>query len=108
MITLTTPLSVTPPPITHKDGTVKTFETIVLPTIDYIVTYDNTRKVASAIIKGVNRHLSLWTGDAYDAAGQFTDSDVEARIINLLGADPTVTLTSLFQPVRVPSLSARK
>lgn len=30
------------------------------------------------------RDLTLWTGDAYDAAGQWTDDDSKARIIELL------------------------
>lgn len=28
----------------------------------------------------------LWEGDAYDAIGQWTDSDVEARILELFGS----------------------
>jgi hypothetical protein len=97
MISLPSPISVTPPPITQPDGSVKTFEPIKLDSIDYSVTYSNTRKIASVLISIVNRRLVLWQGTDYDAAGQFTDADVDARVVSLLAPDYATSITNLFK-----------
>jgi hypothetical protein len=34
-------------------------------------------------IEEANEPVVLWVGEAYDAAGQWTDSDVEARLTEL-------------------------
>lgn len=47
------------------------------------------------------RPLTLWEGDAYDAAGDYTQAQVEARIVELLGSDPKAALEALIvQPQR--------
>lgn len=98
MITLREPITVIIPPITKSDGTIKEFAPVVLNNIDYIVSYDNTRKVATAIIKGVNRPVVLWQGQAYDSIGQFTDQDVDARVSQILGSNPAKAISDLFIP----------
>jgi hypothetical protein len=98
MITLESPITISIPSIKKSDGTIKHFAPVVLDSIDYIVTYDNTARVAMAIIKGVNRPITLWTGEAYSAIGQFTDQDVDARISEILGTDPAKAISDLFLP----------
>lgn len=44
------------------------------------------QKIVRAFIKELREPLVLWEGAEYDAAGQWTDSDVEARVVALLGA----------------------
>jgi hypothetical protein len=96
-ITLKSPITINIPSITKTDGTTKDFPPVVLNDIDYIVSYDNSRKFASAILKGVNRSITLWSGDDYDKAGQFTDKDVDARVNELLGKNPAATIEGLFK-----------
>jgi hypothetical protein len=98
MITLTTPITAIIPSIRKSDGTIKEFPPVVLNSIDYIVSYDNTRKVATAIIKQVNRPIVLWEKEAYDAIGQFTDQDVDARVSEILGSNPAKAISDLFLP----------
>ena len=68
----------------------------------YAVTYDNVVKSATVRFKDKGlryaRPLVLWKGADYDAAGQFTDAQVDARVNELLGADPAAVLTALIQP----------
>jgi len=97
MITLNPAISITPPPITHADGTVKTFSPIPLSEIDYTVTYDDSRKFATALIKGVNRNVVLWQGADYVAAGEFTTTDTDVQLKKLLGSDPATFITDLFK-----------
>jgi hypothetical protein len=97
-IKLKSPITINVPAIKKANGTTKEFAPVVLSEIDFIVSYDNSRKFASAIIKGVNRNITLWSGDAYDKAGQFTDKDVDARVSEILGKDPAKSIEALFQP----------
>jgi hypothetical protein len=97
-IKLTSPITINVPSIKKSDGSTKEFAPVVLNEIDFIVSYDNSRKFASAIIKGVNRNITLWSGDDYDKAGQFTDTDVDARVSEILGSDPAKSIEALFQP----------
>lgn len=107
-IKLEQPISITIPATRNQDGTLREFPPIVLKEIDCSVTYDNSRKVAVASIKGVFRPVKLWEGAAYDQAGQFTDADVEARITEILGADPAATLSALLQPPARPAAQVAK
>jgi hypothetical protein len=106
MITLPAPISVTPPPITLGDKSVKTFAPIELKAIDYSVNYDDSRQLATAMIKGVNRTIILWQGADYVAAGEFTTAETDARVSEILGSDPATFLTNIFQNPQIPT--ARK
>lgn len=63
--------------------------------IDFSVTYDNARKVAFATIKPFMRNVTLWSGDEYDKAGQFTDADVDAKMKQIVGKDAKAFLQAL-------------
>ena len=98
---LTNPITITPPAITKADGTVKTFNPITLNELDITIIDNNKRKSVFAQIRPVPRPLVLWEKEAYDAAGDYTQAQVEARITELLGNDPKSVLEGLFlQPVR--------
>jgi len=82
MITLTSPITISPAPVHGKP-----LKPTTLTSIDYSVSYDNTEKQASARIKGVNVSLTLWsqhTTPPYSSIGQFTDADTDARLSELL------------------------
>lgn len=40
--------------------------------------------------------LVLWQGADYDAAGDYTQAQVEARVLDLLGPEPKVVLEGLY------------
>jgi len=101
MITLTSPITLTPNPVNGKPIT-----PIVLNNIDWSITYDS--KSATAFIKGANVSLLLWgpnTTPTYTQAGQFTDTDVENRITELLGKtndDIQKSILALFPKPSIP------
>jgi hypothetical protein len=98
---LSSPIVITPPAITKADGSVKTFNPITLNELDVTIVDNAKRRVVSAQIRPVPRSIVLWQGDAYTAAGDYTQAQVEARILELLGNDPKSVLEGLFlQPVR--------
>ena len=96
MITLSNPITITPSSFTLEDGTTITPNPITISELDYSVNYSNSRKSARANFVGLPITMTLWKGADYDAAGQFTDADVEARINTLLGSDPQSVLQGLM------------
>ncbi len=53
------------------------------------VAYKNSSKRAWVVLEGLNMTLTLWTGTAFDSAGQWTDADVIVRV-QALAADGTL------------------
>lgn len=51
-------------------------------TIDRVVDIPS-RKIAKAFIVELSEPIILWEGIEYDNAGQWTDSDIEARLLEL-------------------------
>ena len=52
-------------------------------TIERIVDLPN-EKIVRAFVRELNRPVILWEGAAYDAAGDWTQAQAEARILELL------------------------
>ncbi len=98
---LPSPVTIQPPSITNASGEVKNFDPITVSELD-VTTMDNaSRKWCAAQIAPCPQPIVLWAGAAYDAAGDYTQAQVEARVLELLGSDIKGGLESLFvQPVR--------
>ena len=99
---LAQPITVTPPSITKKDGTVKTFNPITLTELDITIIDNAKRKSVVAQIRPLPLPLVLWSGVDYDSAGDYTQAQAEAKITALLGSDPAKVLESLFVPKLPP------
>jgi hypothetical protein len=56
---------------------------------------DPLRKLVLARLHPALRPLMLWRGDAYDAVGDWTQAQAEAKILELLGENQQATLQSL-------------
>jgi hypothetical protein len=96
MITFPSPITLIYPTYTLPDGGTITPNPVTLESLDYSVNYNNTHKVARANFIGLPIGITLWRGADYDAAGQFTDADVQARITTILGDSPQETLQALL------------
>ena len=57
-------------------------KTVTTLTVSRIVDLPK-KKVVRAFVEELDEPVVLWEGAAYDAAGQWTDSDVEARLTEL-------------------------
>ena len=95
---LANPITITPPSFTRSNGEVRTFNPITLNELDVTIIDNNKRKSVVAQIRPVPRPLVLWEKEAYTAAGDYTQAQVEARILELLGNDPKSVLEGLFLP----------
>jgi hypothetical protein len=68
---------------------------LTLTRFDTIFIDDPTHKRAVVRLHSALRFLELWRDDAYAAAGDWTQAQAEARILELLTADPQATLQAL-------------
>ena len=83
MITLPSPITVP-----------TSFQTV--SQLQYILVDDEQKKTVVVRFKGIPNSLTLWAGADYDAAGDYTQAQVDARITSLLGSNPAAVLSSLF------------
>lgn len=95
------PVTITPPSFTRKTGEVRSFNPVTLTELDVTLVDHAASKTVRAMLRPCPQPLVLWHGEDYDAAGDYTQAQAEARILELLGDDPAAKLTSLFvSPVR--------
>jgi hypothetical protein len=100
---LASPITITPPSFTRSTGEVRVQKPITLKELDITIIDNAKRKACFAQIRPCPRHLVLWEKAAYDAAGDYTQAQVEARVSELLGADPKAVLEGLFAPPPAPT-----
>jgi hypothetical protein len=100
---LASPVTIQPPSFTRSTGEARSFDPITLKELDVTVTDNATRKSCTAQIRPCPQPIVLWEGEAYDAAGDYTQAQVEARVLEVLGSDLKAGLEGLFQrsPVSV-------
>jgi hypothetical protein len=94
---LPSPVTITPPSFTRADGEVRTFTPITLTSLDVTLVDNATRRICEARIRPCPQPLVLWRDAAYDAVGDYTQSQAEARILELLGEDVAARLEGLFR-----------
>jgi hypothetical protein len=69
----------------------KSIEKIIVREVKKNITSLNVKKVIDfpenkevrVFLKELDNHVVLWSGEQYDMIGQWTDSDVEERLIEL-------------------------
>lgn len=93
---LANPIVVTPPPITKRDGSVKTFDPMTFNELDITIIDNPKRKIVMVRINFIPNPLVVWTQNDYDSAGDYTQAQLEARVSELLGNEPGKTLEDLF------------
>jgi hypothetical protein len=98
---LSSPVTIQPPSIARKSGEVRSFKPITLNSLDITIMDNAARKSCIARVHPCPFPLTLWSGSDYDAAGDYTQAQVEARVLELLGSDLKAGLEGLFvMPVR--------
>lgn len=90
------PVVVTPPNITFSDGSVKVFNPITIDELVFTIVDSPKNKVCAVQIRPCPKPLILWEKETYDAIGDYTQAQVDARINDLLGDDPSKVLNSLY------------
>lgn len=91
-------ITIQPPAITKEDGEVRTFLPTTLNELVITLIDNSSYKSCTAQIRPCPVPLVLWEKDAYDAVGDYTQAQAEARILELLGPDIKAGLEALFVP----------
>jgi hypothetical protein len=92
------PITIQPPTYTRSNGEVRVQKPVTLSELDITIIDNAKRKSCVARIRPCPQPVTLWSGDAYDAAGDYTQAQVEARVLELLGSDVKAGLERLFVP----------
>lgn len=92
-----TPITVSPPPYSDNTGKVINPPPVVLEGEVDISYVDNPKnKVVRAAINRIPTPLVLWQGSDYEAIGDWTQAQAEAKLLQELGDNPVAKLQSLF------------
>lgn len=92
---LENPIVVQPNPMRKSDGSFKTLKPITLNKLDFVILDNVNKKICSVRIKPFPTPLVLWSGDDYDNAGDYTQSELEDRLLEVLGDNPAEILKTL-------------
>jgi hypothetical protein len=95
---LPSPITIQPPPFVNSKGQSKPFPEMKFAELDFTISDNATRKIARAGIRRCPFAVTLWDGAAYDAAGDYTQAQAEARLLEVLGPDVKAGLEALFVP----------
>ena len=74
---------------------------ITISKLEFVLMDNSSKKLAVAALTAIPASITLWSGADYDAAGDYTQAAVEARILEILGPDPRAKLKSLI-PKNIP------
>ena len=84
------------PSYKKADGLIYQSTPIILNELNFLLIDNANAKKVIVMISYIPLPLVLWEGVAYDEVGDYTQVQVENRIIELLGDDPSLVLNSLF------------
>lgn len=72
---------------TTKNVVVRPAESVSVSELNVLRWIDRpSDKVVLAFVKEINNPVVLWEGDAYDAAGDWTQAQAEARLATVVNA----------------------
>ena len=92
---LTNSIVVNVDPILKRDGSFKTLPPITLSSLKLLILDDVNKKTCSVRITPFPKPLLLWSGENYDTIGDYTQEQLENRVLEVLGNDPASVLKTL-------------
>ena len=95
---LANPVTIQPPSVTLPNGEVRVYPPITISELDVVVIDSAKNRTCQARLWPCRLPVTLWSGESYDNAGDYTQDMVEARVLELLGNDPKSVLEKLFLP----------
>jgi hypothetical protein len=96
MISFDEPIVIVPPERTLPNGVTMQPPAVTCRRLDFVLTDDSRNRKASAWVYFADKPITLWEGDEYDAAGDYTQAEAEARLLEKLGPDIKAGIEALF------------
>ena len=97
---LDSPITINPPNLIRPDGSIVSFPPVTIDKLDITIIDNFNRKQVLAQIKPCSLPLVLWENDQYESAGDYTQAQAEARVLELLGENPKAVLETLFAHIK--------
>jgi len=69
---------------------------IIISEIEFMISDSPYKKTVQVFIKGCSKGLTLWSGASYDAIGDYTQEQVDMRVLELLGDNPSQKIKDLY------------
>jgi hypothetical protein len=88
--------TIQPPPYSDNTGKVITPNLITLDSIDLVIIDNTKNKTVIAQILPISITTVIWKGADYDLIGDWTKSQVEKKLEELMGDNPSKFLRSLY------------
>lgn len=89
-------VTIQPPPRTLPNGQILESGPITLSSVRVTLIDSAWGRVCAARLANFPLPVTLWQADDYDAAGDYTQAEAEARILEVLGPDIKAGLERLF------------
>jgi hypothetical protein len=89
-------ITINPPPFTDNAGKIINPQPITFDNLDLIFTDNVKSKTVYAMIIGTPAPIILWTPEEYDTIGDWTQSQAEQKLMEILGQDPAAKLRALY------------
>lgn len=83
-------------PIKKRDGSFKNLLPVTLNSLDFVIIDDNLKQTCSVQIRPFPKPLVLWSGNDYVNAGDYTQAQVEQKLLEVLGNNPSDVLKTLM------------
>lgn len=93
---LPNPVTIQPPTIVRSNSEVRVQKPITLVSLDVTIIDNAKRRSCVVQLRPCPYPLTLWEGDDYDTVGDYTQAQVESRVLELLGSDIKDGLEKLF------------
>jgi hypothetical protein len=87
---------INPPPFTDHAGQIINPPQLILDNLDLVFTDNNQSKTIYVMIIGTPAPMILWTPEEYDIVGDWTQSQAEQKLMEILGENPAAKLRALY------------
>lgn len=90
------PVQITMPEYVNNDGISIASKTFTLSEIFPLIIDDQKNKVCRVFLRPAPRPIVIWEGETYDNAGDYTQEQVENRILQILGDETKEKIQALY------------
>jgi hypothetical protein len=94
---LQNPITINMPDVVLKNGRKRSIPPLVLKKLNITIIDNENQKIVKALIPPLRKQIVLWENDSYTTAGDYTQAQVEARLLEILGDNPTVVLENYLK-----------
>lgn len=89
-------ITINPPPFTDHAGQIINPPQLILDNLDLVFTDNCKSKTVYVTVIGTPAPMILWQAEEYDNIGDWTQSQAEQKLMEVLGENPSAKLRALY------------